>query len=1096
MRKMVQKHFIRGSLLMLAIVFTAKISLSAQVVIQRCDVATGWQGTQTISVDQSDKKEGKGSLVTLAQADESVWFSKSFSSTQTGITSTGYLSFWLYVSDASKLEGGEIEISSSGDSGDQELHWPFSKDNMTDGWNLMQLQISDAIQNGGGANLDSINFFRIHHGLSGPVTAKIDFIRFTPTLVQPAWPVLDVPVIDNSTLDGKVMFGYQGWFNHPDDGAGLGWIHWGNFYEPLRSTVDMYPDMREYGQDEKYKAHLTFPDGSMAPVFSSYNRNTAVRHMKWVRDYNLDGVFLQRFISNADNQKGMNHKDTVTKHIMEGCEKYGRVFAIMYDGVANRVEDMKKDWMHLVDDIGVTNSDRYLHHRGLPLVSLWGYSVREEATPAQLAEMIDFFKNNPEPRYRASVKLGVFWNFYNRSEFQETFKQADVISPWFSGSTDYNLGQKWGDENNVDYIPVVHPGFSWYNLKYPEPSSTPNKDPREGGQFIWDEVNDVIPVNSKSVYIAMFDEIDEGTAMFKLAENDDMIPREGYWLPLDEDGFDLPSDWYLRVASLATQVVRGFEPLEPTLGTPPEGIMTIRITDEKNDNNQGAMEFIFPDFPGETTLEISIDGGITYPYSTADNTGTYVISGLSEGVYPVVVRHGAASPSVDMGDVTISNVFEGLPGQAGNPFPSNNQTGVRTTSTLGWTPGAHTVSHHIYFGTSETPDSMTYQFSPAFNPGELEPNTTYYWRIDEENGSGKTDGPLWSFTTGDLGGPSDVVVLDYCDEVTGWQSTNGVEIDSENKQEGFSSLSCTGAGTDKFKKTFDPPVNTFCDENSYFNLWVYVSDVSAFNGGGQIEITSSGRPDTDEYSWNVNNLNLSNGWNELKLKISSASSNGKPNLSAINFFRFYQFVSKEIVVKIDYLHFSDLAFAKIEAPKNLAATPGDQSVTLNWDDNTEADLKGYHVYRSLTTGSGFEKVHDGSITESAYNDGSLTNGTTYYYIVKAVNTSNEESRASNEVAVIPGETSIKTGEKLQDFRLFPNPASSLSTIQFSIEESANVTVSIFDATGRQLHRFIDNQRWNAGRNTLRLPLNGFAKGAYILHIKVDNMLQTEMLVID
>ncbi|MEX0986093.1 MAG: T9SS type A sorting domain-containing protein [Bacteroidales bacterium] len=1096
MKKIFQINIAKGSLLLLVIGCTAIISLHGQVVIQRCDVITGWQGAQAISVDQADKKEGNGSLVTEPLAGESVWFSKAFSSTQTGMGPSGYLTFWLYVSDATKLDGGEIEISSSGAAGNQEHFWTFSKSDLVDGWNHLQLQMSAALQVGGGANLDSINYFRIHQTLSGPVTAKIDFIRFTPSQLKPVWPVLDVPVVDNSTLDGKVMFGYQGWFNHPDDGAGLGWVHWGNFYEPINSTVDMYPDMREYGADEKYDAHLTFPDGSMAPVFSSHNRNTVVRHMKWVRDYNLDGVFLQRFISNADNQKGMAHKDTVAKHIMEGSEKYGRVFAIMYDGVANRVEDMKQDWMHLVDDIGVTNSDQYLHHRGLPLVSLWGYSVRDEATAAQLAEMIDFFKNNQEPRYRASIKLGVMWNFYDRTEFQEAFKQVDVISPWFSGSTNYNRGQQWGDDNNVDYMPVVHPGFSWHNLKYPEPSSTPNKDPRDGGQYIWNEVNDVIPVDVKSVYIAMFDEIDEGTAMFKLAENDEMLPREGYWLPLDEDGYDLPSDWYLRTASLATQVVRGYEPLEPILGTPPEGIMTIRITDEANDNNQGAMEFIFPAFPGETTIEISIDGGATFPYSTPDDAGTYMISGLSEGTYPVVVRHGAGSAEVDMGDVNISNVFEGLPGQTSNPFPVHNQTEVRTNTSVGWTAGAHAVSHHIYFGTSENPDSMTYQFTTSFNPGELEPNTTYYWHIDETNGSGKTEGPLWSFTTGAAGGPTDIVVLDYCDEVTGWKSTNGLVLDSENKMEGFAALSCTGSGTDKFKKLFETPVNTFCDENSYFNFWLYVSDVSTFNGGGQIEITSSGRPDTDEYSWNVADLNLSNGWNELHLRIGDASVNGNPDLSAINFFRFYQYVSEEIVTKIDYLYFSELAYARIEAPANLTATPGGQTVTLDWDDNTESDLQGYNVYRSLTSGTGYEKPHTEIISESTYQDGSLINGTTYYYMVRAVNSAGEESQNSDEVAVIPGETSVDHGNPLKNFRLFPNPASSIATIQFATEEPADVTVSVFDASGRKLHHFIENEQWMPGTHTLRLPLNGFAKGAYIIHVKINNTMRTELLVIE
>jgi hypothetical protein len=32
--------------------------------------------------------------------------------------------------------------------------------------------------------------------------------------------------VDTTTLQGKVMAGYQGWFNTPTDGAKLGWTHW------------------------------------------------------------------------------------------------------------------------------------------------------------------------------------------------------------------------------------------------------------------------------------------------------------------------------------------------------------------------------------------------------------------------------------------------------------------------------------------------------------------------------------------------------------------------------------------------------------------------------------------------------------------------------------------------------------------------------------------------------------------------------------------------------------------------------------------------------------------------------------------------------
>jgi len=1029
------------SLLVISLaLFLSNSMLSAQVVIQRCDVSTGWEGSEALSIDFTDKKEGKASLLTQAQTGESMWFSKSFSNTYTGIDNSGYLSFWLYISDASMLEGGLIGISSSGGPDSRESTWTLDKSTVVDGWNFLQMQISEGDQSGGGVNLDSVNFFRIQQNLSGPITAKIDWIRFAPGMGEPVWPDLDVREVDNRSLDGKVMFGYQGWFNHPDDGAGIGWDHWSNFYEPINSTVDMYPDIREYGLDELYDADLTFPNGRMAPVISSHNRNTVVRHMKWVRDYNLDGVFLQRFISSSNNKPYMNHKDTVTRHVIEGCESYGRVFAIMYDGIANKVEAIKADWMHLVDDIGVTGSDRYLNHRELPLVALWGYTVREDATLDQLVELIDWFKNNPDPKYRASLLLGVAWDWYYESAaWKDAFRDVEVISPWFSGSTDYDKGQAWCDENDVGYLPVVHPGFSWHNLK----DDTKNKDPREGGKFLWDEVTEVVSKNAKSVYIAMFDEVDEGTAMFKLAENDQMIPREGYWLPLDEDGFDLPSDWYLRAAGLATEVVRGYEDNHAELVTPPEGIMTIRIINEVNDNDQGGMEFIFPDFPGETAIEISIDGGTSYAYSTPDDAGNYTISPLTEGNYRVYVRHGDGASEVYMGEVNIGNSIEVAPTQASEPYPADLETDARIDVGLGWTEGEHVQSHTIYFGKTTTPDSVASQASAGYTPGELELNTTYYWHVDEVNAFGRADGPLWSFTTGS-GNPTDYVVLDYCDSDAGWNSNNGINIDTEEKKEGYASLISEGPGTDWFTRRLSTPVNSLCDENSYLDLWLYVSDVSKFNGGGQLEITSSNGPDKDEYNWGVGSLNLSNGWNELHLKISDAGKMGDPDLSSINFFRLYQFVSEEVTARIDFIRFSGLAYEELSPPTNLAAVGDNGFVSLDWDDNPESSITGYNLYRALTPGLYYTQQNTEPITTSGYTDNEVNNGTKYYYKVTATDQGGNESESSNVVEVTPiGISSVSTIKDI-GAKIFPNPVDD----QLHVQVKDGVSARVFDLTGR------------------------------------------------
>jgi hypothetical protein len=1052
------KRLLRGVIRFSAIVLAAFLSESfilAQVVIQRCDVTTGWTGNQALSIDPADKMEGMGSLMTEAQTGDFTWFSKSFSQTRTGIDNTGYLSFWLYVSDASNLEGGQIDISSSGGADTEVSSWAFDKNGVADGWNHLQLQLNSANPVGGGANLDSINFFRIRQNLSGPVTAKIDFIRFAPGMGEPSWPELDVPEVDNASLDGKVMFGYQGWFNHPDDGAGVGWVHWGNFYEPINSTVDMYPDMREYGMNEKYDADLTLPDGRMAPVFSSHNRNTVVRHMKWVRDYNLDGVFLQRFISEAGNTGLMNHKDSVTRHIMEGCETYGRVFAIMYDGIGDRVEEIKSDWMHLVDDIGVTGTDRYLNHRGLPLVALWGYTVREEATVDQLVALIDWFKNPPDPKYRASLLLGVAWNWYDQT-------------PWFSGSTDHDRGQAWCDEHNVDFLPVVHPGFSWYNLNGGQKNATP----REGGNFFWNEVNEVVSKNAKSVYIAMFDEVDEGTAMFKLAENDQIIPQEGYWLPLDEDGYTLPSDWYLRAAGLATAVVRGYEDNHAEFITPPEGIMAVRIINEVNDNGEGGMELVFPDFPDESSIEISIDSGATYAYTSPDNAGSYTISGLSEGNFHVFARHGEGAPEVYMGEVFIGNSIEVAPSAASEPYPGDQATDVRTEVTMGWKEGEHVHSHTIYFGKTSPPDSVSHQASATYTPEELEPDTKYYWRVDGVNAFGRAEGPVWSFTTGS-DSSTDYIVLDYCDSDAGWNSANGVNLDTDEKKEGYASLISDGTGTDWYSKKFASPVNSYCDTNSYLDLWLYVSDVSKFDGGGQLEISSSGSHDTDEYNWSVGSLNLVNGWNELHLKISSASKMGNPDLSAINYFRLYQFVSGDVLSRIDFIRFSGLAYEALAVPSNFTATAGDRSVSLDWDDNTEASLAGYNLYRAFFSGSSYTKLNTTPLTSSNYTDTDVNNGTTYYYLVRATDSAGNESESSVEVSATPtGSTLVSTIEDI-GANIYPNPVDDL----LHIRVENGVSASVFDISGR-LVKFISL----TGRETT-LPVSDMGSGEYLIRVK-------------
>ena len=84
------------------------------------------------------------------------------------------------------------------------------------------------------------------------------------------------------------MVGYQGWFNCEGDGAKLGWKHWARdprrLFGPKNVTVDLWPEVSELDEDERFATGFRHADGSAAEVFSSRNRKTVIRHFEWMRD--------------------------------------------------------------------------------------------------------------------------------------------------------------------------------------------------------------------------------------------------------------------------------------------------------------------------------------------------------------------------------------------------------------------------------------------------------------------------------------------------------------------------------------------------------------------------------------------------------------------------------------------------------------------------------------------------------------------------------------------------------------------------------------------------------------------------------------------
>ncbi len=102
-----------------------------------------------------------------------------------------------------------------------------------------------------------------------------------------------------------------------------------------------------------------------------------------------------------------------------------------------------------------------------------------------------------------------------------------------------------------------------------------------------------------------------------------------------------------------------------------------------------------------------------------------------------------------------------LPVRASRSKPSNGAVNVKQIQILSWSPGDYAASHEVYFGTDEeavrNADTASPEYkgtkdlgSESYDPGKLEWDTTYYWRVDEVNNANPDSpwtGNLWSFTT-------------------------------------------------------------------------------------------------------------------------------------------------------------------------------------------------------------------------------------------------------------------------------------------------------------------------------------------------------------
>lgn len=397
-------------------------------------------------------------------------------------------------------------------------------------------------------------------------------------------PPTYAPQTEANNIIGKGMAGYQVWFRATEGDVPGGWHHWGQDGS-MPTAGNVHPEIYPYTDDYLENGATLYENGlgdlgngKPSLLFDSTDRAVIRTHMQWMKEYDIDGAAVQRFYSACCPMRA-SRKNTL-QVIQEEAEAQERIFYVMYDfSYAARndpeafIRTVKLDFIYNAEETGIVSSPYYGHADGKPVVCLWGL-VGDPATEYFYGEtattLIEWFQSRGY-----YVIGGCPDNNYDKAEgeYIEPFTKLDMLTLWTVGRYNKNNMQAWYnlhipidlafcEKYDIDYQPVIWSGFGWTNMGN---NGRPNFPPRDAGEFLWDQA--YILKNEygiDTVYFAMWDEYDEGTAIMKAATDYFEIPTDQYFLTYATDGWWLSNDFYLRVADAALDMMQGEIPLQDT----------------------------------------------------------------------------------------------------------------------------------------------------------------------------------------------------------------------------------------------------------------------------------------------------------------------------------------------------------------------------------------------------------------------------------------------------------------------------------------------------------------------------------------------------
>jgi autotransporter-associated beta strand protein len=498
--------------------------------------------------------------------------------------------------------------------------------------------------------------------------------------------------VDRSTLKGKVMSGYQGWFGTPNDIADTDrWKHWvGGSMISENFQIDAWPDLTEYDPASLIRAgDVLTESGAPAYLFSSRSYAAVQKHFRWMRKHNIDGAWLQRFQPKAGGES-----EWVLRNVSQAAAEEGLIWGVEYDvsGMADATvaAKLQADWEWLTTQFDILNDPRYVRENGKPVVFIWGLPVPDRNfTTASANAVVDYFKAQG-----AYVIGGLPTNWATLDAgWQTHMAKYDGVLVWQNQTpSDAALFRNRGQ----DFFPHVWPGFSWAHLKQLPATPLTQYTARSGGQFFWDKGRDWINASAGAdrLFIGMFDEYDEATHVMPHTD-DHPNPYTEWGRFIDNEG--KPSDWWMMLTDELKRMMWGQRTNTGTLPT---------VASLSNRSNIGAEAAVdlgatdsltslsrVPAADGNTTVETV--GGKECRGNTTLATDRYLYFNVNNSfAYQLV--NGDVTIEVEYYDITGSTTLGLQYDGTGANYTTHSQS-VTTTGSNTW----RTVRFEIadaYFG--------------------------------------------------------------------------------------------------------------------------------------------------------------------------------------------------------------------------------------------------------------------------------------------------------------------------------------------------------------------------------------------------------------